>query len=392
VEPSSWKARPHVALLVETSLASGRDILRGIARYVREQGPWSIYHEPRSLEQKVPRWLRHWAGHGIIARIQNQAIAASVAAAAIPTVDVLGVVEGAGFPLVHVDDAAIGRLGAEHLRERGFSHFGFFGIEHENWSQRRRQAFVNRAAAWHCSAACLDVPRRTVFSGPWERFEDELADWVVRLPKPVGVMIASDQLGPYLLEACRRAGLHVPEDVGVVGVDNDEPLCLVSDPPLSSIWPNHVRVGYEAARLLHHWMNGQPPSSSPVFLPPGDVVTRLSTNTLAVADRLVAAAVRFIREHACEGIGVEDVVRHVAVCRSLLQKRFQLALNRTVHDEIIGVRLNRAKELLRETELPLSQIAEKAGFRHQEYMGAVFKVRLGITPARFRRDAGLDLV
>jgi len=382
-----WKARPHVALLVETSLASGRDILRGIARYVREQGPWSIYHEPRSLEQKVPRWFKHWAGDGIIARIQNPAIAEAVAVAGIPTVDVLGVVEGTGFPLVHVDDAAIGRLGAEHLHERGFRHLGFFGIQDENWSTRRREAFLRQAADWQCRTALLEVHRRTAASGSWEHFEDELADWIAHLPKPAGVMIASDQLGPYLLEACRRAGAHVPEEVGVVGVDNDEPLCLVSNPPLSSIYPNHVRVGYEAARLLHQLMDGQAPPCRPLLLPPGNIVTRLSTNILAVADRLVASAVRFIREHACDGITVADVVESVAVCRSLLQRRFHAALERTVHDEIIRVRLERAKELLSETDLPLAQIAVKAGFRHQEYMGAVFKARLGVTPGRFRRAA-----
>jgi LacI family transcriptional regulator len=374
-----------VALLVETSLASGRDILRGIARYVREQGPWSIYHEPRSLEQGVPRWLKHWPGDGIIARIQNQAIAAAVAAAGIPTVDVLGVVENTRFPLVHVDDDAIGQLGAEHLREHGFQHFGFFGIERENWSARRRDAFLRQAADWQCRAAVLEAPRRTAVSGSWERFEDELAAWAAGLPKPAGVMIASDQLGPYLLEACRRAGLHVPEDVGVVGVDDDEALCLVSDPPLTSIRPNHIRVGYEAACLLHHLLCGGEAPGQPLLLPPGDVVPRLSTDTLAVADRVVAAAVRFIREHACDGITVEDVVQHVPVCRSILQRRFQSALNRTVHDEVLRVRLNRAKELLRETDLPLPLIAEKAGFRHQEYMGAVFKANLGVTPAHFRR-------
>jgi LacI family transcriptional regulator len=390
VQPISENIHPHVALLVETSLASGRDILRGIVRYIREQGSWSIYHEPRSLEQSVPRWLKHWPGHGIIARIQNQTIAKALAATGVPIVDVLGVIADTGFPLVHVDDAAIGRLGADHLRERGFTHLGFFGFEREMWSQRRQTAFLERSTVHGRTVSCLDVHRRSAFSGSWERFEDDLANWVVRLPKPVGVMIASDQLGPYLMEACRRAGLHIPDDVGVIGVDNDEPLCLISNPPLTSIWPNHVRVGYEAARLLHDLLKGQPTTTAPLFLPPGNVVVRLSTSTLAVADRLVATALRFIRERAWEGIGVEEVVHHVAVSRSLLQKRFQYCLNRTIHEEIVAARLNRAKELLRESDLPLSAVAEKAGFRHQEYMGAVFKAKLGTTPAQFRRDSERD--
>jgi LacI family transcriptional regulator len=382
------KSQPRVALLVETSQASGRDILRGIARYIREQGPWSIFHhEPRSLERSVPGWLKNWDGDGIIARIQNPAMAATLASIGIPTVDVLGRVKDANFPLVHVDDAAIGRLGAEHLHERGFRHFGFFGIQGENWSARRREAFTHRAADWQCRTAVLEVHRRMISSSSWEHFEDKLATWIANLSKPAGVMLASDQLGPYLLEACRRAAVHVPEEIGVVGVDNDELWCWISDPPLSSIQPNHVRVGYEAARLLYQLLDGQPLPRQPLLVPPSNIVTRLSTNILAVADPFVVAAVRFIQEHACEGINVADVVEHVAVCRSILQRHFQSSLKRTIHDEIIRVRLERAKELLGETDLPLQQVAKEAGFRHQEYMGAVFKARLGLTPSRFRRAA-----
>ena len=183
----------------------------------------------------------------------------------------------------------------------------------------------------------------------------------------------------------------MPDDVGVIGVDNDEPLCLVSDPPLSSIWPNHAQVGYEAARLLDAMLQGRPPPPAPIYLSPGKIVTRLSTNTLAVADRLVAAAARFIREHASEGINVEDVVRETAVCRSVLQRRFKDVFRRTIHDEIVTARLGRAQELLRDTDLPLALIASKSGFRHQEYMGAVFKQRLNTTPARYRIDSRQDV-
>lgn len=137
------QTRPQVALLVETSLGSGRDILRGLACGVREFGPWALYHEPRSLEESVPHWLSLWKGDGIIARIQNEAIAEAVRATGLPTVDVLGVVDDAGFPIVHVDDAAIAHAAAEHLLERGFRHFGYFGIDGENWSERRRGVAAN---------------------------------------------------------------------------------------------------------------------------------------------------------------------------------------------------------------------------------------------------------
>ncbi len=144
---ASIPRHPHVALLIETSLASGRDILRGVARYVREHQPWALYHEPRGLEEFVPRWLRRWKGDGIIARVQTRSMARKLAASGIPVVDVLGVVTDLPFPLVHVDNDAIARLAGTHLLERGFRHFGFLGIEGENWSEQRYTLFCAAVAS-----------------------------------------------------------------------------------------------------------------------------------------------------------------------------------------------------------------------------------------------------
>lgn len=372
---------PRVALLVETSLASGRDILRGIARYVREHGPWSLYHEPRSLEAGLPRWLAAWDGDGLIARVQSRAIAAGVRATGLPAVDVLGVVPDAGLPLVHVDDRQVAVMAAEHLRERGFHHFAFFGIRGENWSERRREAFCAAAGG----GAVLELPRHSIDRTGWESQAEALAAWVRDLPRPVGIMVCSDQMGQRLLEACRRAGVAVPEDAAVVGVDNDEPLCEVCHPPLSSVNAGHVAVGYEAAALLHRWLQGLSPPPGPRLVPPAGVVTRQSTDVLATADRQVAAALRFIREHACTGIGAAEVVAAVPVSRSVLQRRFRRELGRSIQEEIIATRVKRARLLLAETDLTLAEVAERCGFRHQEYLGAVFKARTGQTPAQYRR-------
>lgn len=380
-------SRPHVALLVETSLGSGRDILRGIARYVREHQPWALYHEPRGLEESVPRWLRAWKGDGIIARLQNARIAQEVLAAGIPTVDVLGLVPGAGLPLVHVDDEAIARLGAGHLLERGFRHFGWFGLQGENWSERRRAAFAEAVGRVGGQVQNHELPRAGLRGPTWERAEDDLAQWVAGLPKPVGVMVCSDQLGPQLLEACRRASVQVPDEMAVIGVDDDEPLCEVCNPPLSSVRPGHARVGYQAAALLDRLMAGEAAPARPMLLEPEGVTTRLSSDVLAIPDRPIAAALRLIREQACAGLGVEELARQVGLSRSVLQRRFRAALNRSVHGAIVRARLQRAQELLAGSDLTLADIAERTGFKHQEYLGAVFKTHLGKTPARFRREA-----
>lgn len=378
--------RPHVALIVETSLASGRAILRGVARYVRRHGPWALFYQPRSLEEAVPNWLRQWRGDGIIVRVQNRQIADAVLASGLPAVDVLGVVPGLPLPLVHVDDAQVARLAAAHLLERGFHHFGFFGIEGENWSLNRERAFVAAVTEQGGRAQVYNLPRGIESFGSWEAVEDDLAAWVGRLPKPAGIMVCSDQRGPLLLEACRRAAVAVPDELTIIGVDNDEPLCEVCNPPLSSVVPNHEQVGYEAAALLERLMTGHPPPAHPVLVPPTGVVTRLSSDALAIEDRQIAAALRLIREHACEGLTVNALARQVGLSRTVLQRRFRAILRKPVHQLLIEARLKRAQDLILNTDLPMAEIADRCGFKHVEYLSAVFKQRLGLPPRHLRRS------
>ena len=381
------RGRPHIALLVETSLASGRDILRGIARYVREHEPWALYHEPHGLEKSVPRWLRGWKGDGIIARIQSRHMAKELAATGIPVVDVLGLVPNVRFPLVHVDNGAIGRMAAEHLRERGLRQFGFFGIRGESWSEQRYAGFSAAVAGAQRDVPVYQLPRDASGKRSWERAENKLARWIAALPKPIGVLVCSDQRGAQFLEACRRAGVSVPDEVAVIGVDNDEPLCEVCLPPLSSIEAGHTSVGYQAAALLDSLLQGQASPRKPLLVEPRGVIARPSTEVLAVGDPVVATALRLIRDQAHTGLKIDALARQVGTSRSVLQRRFRALLHRSIHQEILAARIKRARDLLVRTDLPLIQVAERAGFKHQEYMGAVFRARVGKTPAQLRAAA-----
>lgn len=250
--------QPHIALLVETSLASGRDVLLGIARYVREHGPWSIFQEPRGLEAGPPPWLKDWQGDGIIARLQDESVSEAVAATGLPAVDVLGVAPHPKIPLVHVKDEAIAIMAAEHLIERGFRHFGFCGVRSVNWSDRRSAAFVRRVTAAGGDVSVYLLPRKSTTRALWEQQQDRLAQWLRGLPKPAGVMACNDPRGQLVLEACRRVGILAPDEVAVIGVDNDEPICELCDPPLTSVYGDLKRVGYEAAALLDRMMRGEP--------------------------------------------------------------------------------------------------------------------------------------
>ncbi|MGW8256384.1 MAG: XylR family transcriptional regulator [Thermoguttaceae bacterium] len=385
-EHPSRSQRPHVALIIETSLGSGRDILAGISRYVREFGPWSIYHEPRSLEDEPPKWIRRWRGDGIIARLQNQKIANAIRSTGLPIVDVLGVAGRARMPFVRVDNTAVARLGAEHLLERGFKNFAYIGLRGVNWSQTRRDAFVVRLAAEHLNCAVHDMPAHIRSDSSWENVQDRLANWLRKQAKPLGILVSSDTQAQRVLEACHRAEFLVPEEVAVLGVDNDQTVCTVCDPPLSSVIVDHFRVGYEAAAVLDGMMHGKRGESPPPITPLG-VAERESTEAEVVEDNDVAIALRAIRRHACEGITVDEVLGECLASRSTLQRRFRALRGRSIHEEIAQMRLKRACELLTETDLPIRTIALKTGFRHQEYMGVVFKSLLGQTPAQYRRSS-----
>jgi LacI family transcriptional regulator len=213
---------------------------------------------------------------------------------------------------------------------------------------------------------------------------EQVARWLHGLPKPVGLMACNDMRGRQVLDACRVIGAAVPEEVAVIGVDNEEILCELSDPPLSSVVPNAERIGYDAASTLSAMMAGGRCRPKRVLVEPLGVLTRRSTDVLAVEDRQVAAAARFIRDHACEGIQIGDVLRAVGMSRSTLERRYQKFMGRSPKHDLLRFRLERAKQLLAETDFPVALVAEKLGFEHTEYLSVVFKKKTGLTPARFR--------
>jgi LacI family transcriptional regulator len=376
------KSAPKVALLIETSNAYARGLLHGVVAFIRERQPWAIYLSEHTRGDRVPSWLSSWDGSGIIARIENPTIAEALRPLNVPVVDVSAARLIPSLPWFETDDGAIAHLAAEHLLERGFTHFGYAGDHRFNWSKWRGEHFVNciRAAGHTCSV--FSQKRKAARSA--DEVTDELAAWIRDLPKPAGVMACYDFQGRQVLDACRRTGVAVPDEVAVIGVDNDELLCELASPPLSSIIPNTYRTGYEAAALLDKMMAGGRFKSEAHLIAPIGVATRQSTDVLAIHDRNVARALHYIRNHACSGINVQDVIRNVPQSRRLMEKRFSKLIGRTPHQEILRVQLERVKQLLTQTELSIDEIAERCGFAHVEYLSVAFKRELGIPPSKFR--------
>jgi LacI family transcriptional regulator len=381
------RRRPSVALLIETSNAYARGLLEGINAYVRQHRPWSIYLPEIGRGDSPPPWLSRWRGDGIIARIETRAIARAVRRTRLPAVDVSAARHLPALPWVETDDVAIAKAGAAHLLERGFRRLAYCGDPRFPWSTQRRDAFVRIARDAGASVDVYESPSRGHRAAPWELEHRALIAWARRLPKPVGVLACYDILAQKLLDACREIGIAVPEDAAVLGVDDDPVLCALSTPPLSSVVPNTHRTGYEAAALLERMMGGERLGPEKRLIPPLGVHTRQSTDVLAIEDREIAAAARFIREHACDGITVDDVLRAVPLSRRVLESRFRKAMGRTPHDDILRLRIERVKQLLGETDLSLEQVAARSGFQHPEYMSVAFKREAGQTPGAYRRQA-----
>lgn len=385
--PPARKKTPgqrQVALLIETSNAYARGLLQGVVHYIREHQPWSFHLMEQGRGDDPPAWLENWSGDGLIARIETPRIARAVIRAGVPAVDMSAARLVPALPWVETDDQQIARLAAEHLLERGFKNFGYCGDDRFNWSLWREKHFTATIAdAGHA----VHSYRPRVAASDVAAEAAELRRWLRDLPKPVGIMSCYDIRGQQVLDACRSERLAVPAEVAVIGVDNDELLCDLASPPLSSVIPNAHRAGYEAAALLDRLMAGKRVPASAHLISPRGIAKRQSTDVLAVDDREVARAVQFIREHACEGIQVGDITRAVPLSRRVLEQRFQRLLGRTPHEEILHTRLARVKQLLTETELPLYAIAERTGFEHVEYLSVVFKRETKTTPTRWRAEA-----
>ena len=380
---------PKVALLIETARGFGRGLLRGIARYARLHGPWGFYVTPGDFEQALPA-MEQWGGTGIIARIETPKVAETILATGLPTValDLSDEQSAPGSPLsglseIASDSRGAARMAAGHLLERGFRDYAFVGIAGRVWSRRREESFCAGINAAGRQVHVYQPPRRRR-DREWGREQTIMAGWLRELPKPIGLMACNDDRGREVLEACRAAGVRVPEEVAVVGVDNDSLLCELSDPPLSSVALNTERGGYEVAALLDKLMRGRVRTPRRIMVEPLYVVTRRSTDVVALDDREVASALRWIGQSADRPIQVDDVVRHVGHSRRALEIRFRQAVGRSIHAEIQRVHLERAKRLLRETDLPMPKVAEASGFASPSYFGVVFRRGLGMTPARYR--------
>lgn len=278
------------------------------------------------------------------------------------------------------NDYAIGRVGFEHLHDLGLQHFAYFGLSIAEFSNRRLAGF--REAAQKAGFEVALPPHEPIWNHDQE---PEVRKWLKRLPKPVGLMTSVMERGERSVQLCHEANLIVPDQVAVLTIDDDELACQMVTPSLSTIDTGAKQIGYLAIELLAQMVRGERPKEKTIVVPPGELTIRQSTDMLAIDDPMLSSAVRFIRQHACEGIHVNDVLQHVPMSRRSLECAFKHALNRTVHDEILRVRLDKARRLLRSSELSLSQVSAKTAFASASDFCKIFRRETSLTPMAYRR-------
>jgi LacI family transcriptional regulator len=380
--------KKRVLLLVETSRSFGRMVIQGVSRYVLEHRDWSFFFQDRGLAEKHPHWLEGWDGDGIIARSGTAVLYDKLLKKGLPLVELQG--DGKYFhPHVEIDEPVSCRMAAAHFWERGFRDFAFFSMGHNWWSAGRYECFRQALAALGATCNCCpqvrpkaDIALSVVW---WKGCEAEVLAWLRTLPRPVAVFCPWDMQALFLIDICQTHGIMVPEDVAVLGYGNNADLCRWSLPPLSSVAPNAVEIGYQASALLDRMMNHQPLPELPIRVPASHIVTRQSTDIVAVREPTVARAIGFIRENAARNPTILDVAHSVGVSKSTLNRLFRRWLGRSPQEEVAHARMEWAKELLRETDFTIRSIAARLDYASTANFVRAFRELNGVTPQGYRR-------
>jgi LacI family transcriptional regulator len=379
----AWR-KPLVGVVVDSTMAFGRMVLQGVMQYANVRRRWLFQDELRARGGR----LDHWRDcDGAILAIITPEIVQQVSKHSRFVVSCSSTSDPQTMFTVCGDDEAMGRTAAEHLMDCRLENFGFYSAFPAPLSGRRLKGFREALAAR--GFTCSEPQFLRAERDDWvnRRHWPRVTRWLQELPKPVGVMAVDDAMARELAAICFQAGIAVPDRVAIIGVNNDELLCNVTWPPLSSVEVDFRRVGELGAKLLDRLLSGEKltPRQCGMLVPPVGVVKRASTDVLAVNDVNLSESVRFIREHACDPCSVQDVLRHVPVGRRWLERQFIQQLGRTPHDEIRHVQMEAARRLLLHTNLTLPEIARQSGFSAVQSFTRAFRAGMGDTPAAYRR-------
>ena len=379
-----------IALCMELADFYEHGIARGVVRYAKSRPDWRLFGYGWMFRPLTD--LKRWKGDGVITRVETSRDADRIASRGLPVVDVAGAYRRPRFRHVTNDDFLTGAEAAAHLKACGFQRFAFLGVSGTLWSEERRRGFIQGLTAGQPARSggpAPGVPQFTRSLDWWKNPRESpaaLAEFLSGLTLPAALFACNDITGLRATERAHRLGISVPEGLAILGVDNEDILCELASPSLSSIMLDCEGIGFRAAAALDAILDESGPADgSRISVPPREVAERESTRTFSCPDPIVARAVSFIRARAHEGIDVGDVVRIAAASRRSLEMRFRAATGRTIHDEIARARLSRARRLLKATTLTVEQVAAASGFGVVQRFHAAFRSAAGMSPGEWRR-------
>jgi LacI family transcriptional regulator len=386
--------RPTVTILIETSREYARGLCRGISDYAANHGGWNLVFKAWDLHGGIPTWLVEGKPDGIICRLPNLELAEILTEMSIPVVDLHGQVRHPRIPFLDTDAERVAEMAISFFRASAFTRFAYCGFPGVWFSDERGAAFRRQLREIGFEVDFYEPPEVWESLNVAEREglhpsgSADLQRWVANLPSQTAVLACNDVCGQQLVSVAARVGRKVPEEIAVLGVDNDEVLCHLSSPTLSSIQPDTRGLGYTAAYWLDQMMRGNKQNWGSLYVAPTMVCERGSTDVIASQDTVFAAAVRYIRGNVEAGIDVSAVVENSGYSRSTLESRFKRLLGRSVKDEITRFRVCRARMLLQETEMTIESVAAASGFANASHFSRIFKEQVGATPGSFRQKCG----
>lgn len=377
-----------IILLIDISEEYGQDLLKGIAKYSKEHGPWVFCRMPLFYREKlgmegIVDFAREWGADGIIAQLYNDQDIKKVLEAGIYLIAEDFKERFSDIPNITGGYFEAGEIGAEYFLKKGFKNFAFYGFKNIVWSRERfigyEKYLISRGHKVfhfdHDEAASREL---------WYYKPSALSQWLQSLPKPIAIMACDDERGQHITEACKHAKIQIPEEIAVLGVDNDKMTCNLSDPPLSSVELDTEKGGYETARLMDQMITGRINETYDVLVMPIQVITRQSTDIASANDKYIAKALKFIHQNIDNRINVDDVLKQVPLSRRALEKRFQETTGIGVYKYIYNLQIQKFAERLLETDKTIFEIALESGFNNSKNISRQFKQVKGCTPIEYR--------
>ena len=374
-----------IVLMIKPQGAFDRRFLRGIARFTHSHFDWSIFHQSEKKNRNL-KIVKNWGAHGAIVDYREFE-EVHTAFRNIPIITINSNRSDSKLPNIQSDSDSIAQIAFDHFKERGFKTFAFAGFDDLKWSKDRKSSFeaIVTSNGLSCEFFLSSYINK---NWTWDKELKLLVDWVTSLPKPTAILSCSDEHGRHIIEACRNANISIPDEVAIVGIDNDDVICNLCSPTLSSIFLNTEPVGYRAAELLDKLMRGEKMDGQRIIAEPTEVETRGSSDIFLIDDPEMNRVIKYIHENSTRPIDVEEIAEYSCRSRRSLYDSFIKTTGLSPSQYIQNIRIKQISRLLLKTDLSLNHIAHKLGYSGSEKISRVFKKEKGVTPSTYRKKYG----